>query len=48
MLIVWCRVLSKADGSQVKVPLKHTFNAQQIEWFKAGGALNLIRKGLVH
>jgi aconitate hydratase len=22
----------------------HTYNAQQIEWFKAGGALNIIRK----
>jgi aconitate hydratase len=22
----------------------HTYNAAQIEWFKAGGALNLIRK----
>jgi len=26
--------------------VNHTYNAQQIEWFKAGGALNLIRKGL--
>jgi len=23
--------------------LNHTFNAQQIEWFKAGSALNLIK-----
>jgi aconitate hydratase len=22
----------------------HTYNDQQIEWFKAGGALNIIRK----
>jgi aconitate hydratase len=26
--------------------VNHTYNAQQIEWFKAGGALNLIRMGL--
>ena len=24
--------------------LNHTYNAQQIEWFKAGGALNVIRE----
>jgi|LauGreDrversion4_2_1035121.scaffolds.fasta_scaffold456878_2 aconitate hydratase len=38
------RVLTKADGSQVKVPLKHTFNQQQIEWFKAGSALNRMKQ----
>jgi aconitate hydratase len=37
-------VLTKADGSQVKVPLKHTFNQQQIEWFKAGSALNRMKQ----
>ncbi len=44
LLILWCRVLNKADGSQVKVPLKHTFNEQQIEWFKAGSALNRMKQ----
>ena len=44
LLILWCRVLNKADGSQVKVPLKHTFNGQQIEWFKAGSALNRMKQ----
>jgi aconitate hydratase len=39
-----CRVLTKADGTQVKVPLKHTFNQQQIEWFKAGSALNRMKQ----
>jgi hypothetical protein len=38
------RVLTKADGSQTKVPLKHTFNQQQIEWFKAGSALNRMKQ----
>jgi aconitase A len=43
-LMIRCRVLTKADGSQVKVPLKHTFNQQQIEWFKAGSALNRMKQ----
>jgi aconitate hydratase len=32
------------DGSVDKVQVKHTFSADQIEWFKAGSALNLLRK----
>jgi aconitate hydratase len=39
-LIMW---LNHKDGSIDKVPLNHTYNEQQIEWFKAGGALNVIR-----
>lgn len=37
-------VLHHADGTKDKVKLNHTYNQQQIEWFKAGSALNLIRK----
>jgi len=37
-------VLHHKDGSTDKVKLNHTYNEQQIEWFKAGSALNLIRK----
>ncbi|RYY26562.1 MAG: aconitate hydratase, partial [Sphingobacteriaceae bacterium] len=37
-------VLHHADGSQETFPVNHTYNAQQIEWFKAGGALNIIRR----
>ncbi len=33
-----------SDGSKDKIKLNHTYNEQQIEWFKAGSALNLIRK----
>ena len=33
-----------ADGSIDNVVLNHTYNAQQIDWFKAGSALNLIRE----
>jgi aconitate hydratase len=32
------------DGSNDVISLSHTYNAQQIEWFKEGSALNLIRK----
>ena len=37
-------VLHHADGSSQTIQVNHTYNEQQIEWFKAGGALNIIRK----
>ena len=37
-------VVHHKDGSQDEMKLNHTYNKQQIEWFKAGGALNVIRK----
>jgi aconitate hydratase len=37
-------VLHHKDGSAESFQVNHTYNAQQIEWFKAGGALNIIRK----
>lgn len=36
-------ILKHSDGSIDEIVLNHTYNAQQIEWFKAGGALNVIR-----
>src|SRR6266496_3036809 len=36
--------LRHRDGSKDNVTLNHTYNDQQIDWFKAGSALNLIRK----
>jgi aconitate hydratase len=36
-------VLAHEDGKTDRVPVKHTFTKEQIEWFKAGSALNLIR-----
>lgn len=36
--------LHHKDGSTDVVVANHTYNEQQIEWFKAGGALNIIRK----
>jgi aconitate hydratase len=32
------------DGSSDSIVVNHTYNEQQIEWFKAGGALNVIRR----
>lgn len=37
-------VLNHADGSNETILVNHTYNEQQIEWFKAGGALNIIRR----
>jgi aconitate hydratase len=36
-------VLNHKDGSSETIKANHSYNAQQIEWFKAGGALNVIR-----
>ena len=36
-------VLTRKDGSKQEIKVNHTCNEQQIEWFKAGGALNIIR-----
>jgi len=34
--------LVHADGSKEAITLNHTYNEQQIDWFRAGSALNLI------
>ena len=36
-------VIHHKDGSQETILANHSYNEQQIEWFKAGGALNIIR-----
>ncbi len=36
--------VTHADGSQDTILVNHTYNAGQIEWFKHGSALNLIKK----
>ncbi|MBN8850949.1 MAG: aconitate hydratase [Sphingobacteriales bacterium 50-39] len=36
-------VLNHKDGKKDEISLNHTYNEQQIGWFKAGGALNVIR-----
>ncbi|MFH1017807.1 MAG: aconitate hydratase [Pseudomonadota bacterium] len=37
-------VLHHEDGTSEKVSLRHSLNPEQIEWFKAGSALNILRK----
>ena len=37
-------VLNHKNGGKDEISVNHTYNEQQIEWFKAGSALNLIRK----
>ncbi|MEY4161423.1 MAG: aconitase [Actinomycetota bacterium] len=39
---VQCRI-TRADGSTVDFEAKHTFSPEQVEWFKAGSALNIVR-----
>ena len=36
--------LQHSDGSKESFDVKHTYNAQQIEWYHSGSALNKIRK----
>ncbi len=35
--------LTHKDGSKESFEVNHSYNQQQIEWFRAGGALNIIR-----
>lgn len=37
-------VLHHKDGSKDEIRANHTYNENQIEWFRAGSALNLIKK----
>lgn len=37
-------ILNHKDGSKDEISVNHTYNAQQIEWFKAGSALNIVKK----
>ncbi len=39
-------VLHHEDGSSDTITVNHSYNEQQIEWFKAGGALNIIRRSV--
>jgi aconitate hydratase len=37
-------VLHHASGKRDEIEVRHTFNAEQIGWFEAGSALNVLRK----
>ncbi len=41
-------VLHHKDGTEHQIKMNHTYNKQQIEWFRAGGALNVIRQQFAH
>ena len=36
-------VIHHSDGSEDRILLDHTLNGEQVEWFKAGSALNVLR-----
>jgi len=36
--------IEHADGSKEKIAMKHSYNSQQIRWYREGSALNLIKK----
>lgn len=39
-------ILHHSNGEQESISANHSYNLQQIEWFKAGGALNIIRANI--
>lgn len=39
-------VINHKNGTTDTINCNHTYNEQQIEWFRAGGALNIIRRGV--
>lgn len=40
---VHCQIV-KPDGTIVDFDANHTFSDEQVEWFKAGSALNIVRQ----
>ena len=40
--------LTHTNGTTDEFEVNHTYNDQQIEWFKAGGALNIIRRNFAN
>lgn len=39
-------IVNHSDGTTDTIVCNHTYNEQQIEWFKAGAALNIIRRSI--
>jgi aconitate hydratase len=37
-------ILHHSDGKEDRIELRHSLSAEQIEWFKAGSALNLLKR----
>lgn len=40
-------VLNHVDGSKDEIKVNHTYNEGQINWFKAGSALNLVKENAI-
>ena len=40
---VHCQIV-KPDGTTIDFEATHTFSPEQVEWFKAGSALNIVRQ----
>ena len=40
-------VVNHEDGIQDKIPVNHSLNSEQIEWFKAGSSLNFLKKNSI-
>ena len=40
---VRCQIV-KSDGTTIDFECTHTFSDEQVEWFKAGSALNIVRQ----
>ena len=36
-------IISHSDGNKEEILLNHSYNKSQIEWFKAGSALNVLK-----
>lgn len=41
-------VVSNDSGKKINIELRHTFNESQIDWFKAGSALNYMKQQAAH
>lgn len=39
-------MLNHSDGSHDEIQVNHTYNETQIDWFRAGAALNMIRQSI--
>ena len=37
-------VIAHADGSRERIALRHSYSASQLDWFRAGSALNSVRR----
>jgi len=40
---VRCQIV-KPDGTTIDFEALHTFSPEQVEWFRAGSALNIVRQ----